>query len=62
MNQIKLETYVVGVYTGRQMTDCHMATSDKAEAVREARKTGKNVYQLKDQKYYLRKIYKPKHA
>lgn len=62
MKNKKLDTYVVGIYIGGEMTQCHIATSDKAEAEREARKTGKNVYQLKDGKFYLRKIFKHKYA
>jgi hypothetical protein len=53
----KLKTYIIGILKGSEMTNCHMATSCIKEAKTEAQKTNKNVYEFKNGKYYLRKIF-----
>lgn len=52
-----MKTYCVGLLVGGEMTDCHMATTDFKDAKKEAKKTNKNVYEVQDGKYFLRKIY-----
>jgi len=53
----KLTYYCIGILKGQELTECHMATTDFKEAKAEAQKTNKNVYELKDNKYFLRKIF-----
>lgn len=52
-----MKYYCIGILKGKDMTDCHMSTTDFKEAKDEAQKTNKNVYEFVKGKYFLRKIF-----